>query len=151
MSSNVTKFEEIFEEASYKIEESNFLTDTDEEIEEDFIHLLKDAIGRFDICYRDKEVDFNMQTISPALTLKEMKITTDLMLLAFMNRTIGNIQNYKVILTTADYKTFSASAMLSQKVAIQNKWLSAIETQILEYGHAQAVSLLNKKIKERKF
>ena len=92
-----------------------------------------------------------MQTISPALTLKEMKITTDLMLLAFMNRTIGNIQNYKVILTTADYKTFSASAMLSQKVAIQNKWLSAIETQILEYGHAQAVSLLNKKIKERKF
>ena len=151
MASDITKFEDIFKEASYKIDDSNFLNDTDEEIEEDFTHLLKDAIGRFDICFKDKEVDFDMQIIKPALTLKEMKITTDLMLLAFMNRTIGNIQNYQIILTTADYRTYSESAMLSQKVSIQNKWMSAIETQMLEYGHSKAVAKLNQKIRERRY
>ena len=38
--------------------------------------------------------------------------------------------------------------MLSQKVAIQNKWMSAIETQMLEYGHSKTVAKLNKKIKD---
>lgn len=151
MTIDITKFEDIFKEASYKIDDSKFLNDTDEEIEEDFTHLLKDAIGRFDICFKDKEVDFDMQIIKPALTLKEMKITTDLMLLAFMNRTIGNIQNYQIILTTADYRTYSESAMLSQKVSIQNKWMSAIETQMLEYGHSKVVAKLNQKIRERRY
>ena len=150
MLSDFTEFEDIFKEASYKIDDSNFLDDTDREIEEDFTHLLKDAIGRFDICFKDKEVDFDMEMIKPALTLKEMKITTDLMLLAFMNRIIGNIQNYQLILTTADYKTYSKSSMLIQKMTIHNQWLSAIETQMLEYGHSKTVAKLNKKIKEGK-
>ena len=49
MLSDFTEFEDIFKEASYKIDDSNFLDDTDREMEEDFTHLLKDDIGRFDI------------------------------------------------------------------------------------------------------
>ena len=44
MLSDFTEFEDIFKEASYKIDDSNFLDDTDREIEEDFTHLLKDAM-----------------------------------------------------------------------------------------------------------
>ena len=151
MASDVTKFEEIFEEASYKIEDSKFINDTDEEVEKDFTHLLRDAMGRFDICYNTKKIDFDMQIVSPALTLKEMKITTDLMLLGYMNKVIGNIEDYQLILTTADYKIHSETAMLNQKTSIRNKWLSDIETQILEYGHYKAINKLNKAIKERKY
>ena len=89
-----------------------------------------------------------MQTISPALTLKEMKITVDLMSLCYIQGLISNITRFGdgVQLTTSDYKTFSEANMLQQKQNIFNTLNSMIETQMLEYGSKKAISFLNKRM-----
>ena len=89
-----------------------------------------------------------MEIISPALTIKELKITTDLMVSAYIQRGISKITSFGdgVQLTTNDYKTFSQANMLQQKQEAYKSLKSDIETQMLEYGSHKAISFLNKKV-----
>ena len=146
---NMTTFEEIFKKASYKLENEKYIDYSEEELKEDFTELLEEAIGRFDQCYdKNRIVDYDMEVISPALTFKELKITTDLMVSAYIQRGISKITSFGdgVQLTTNDYKTFSQANMLQQKQEAYKSLKSDIETQMLEYGSQKAVSFLNKKV-----
>ena len=144
----VTTFDEIFKKASYKLENTDYIDFDEAELKEEFQSLLEEAFGRFDKCFDDKNVDFFMETIEPALTFKEFKIVTDLMSLYYIQRLISNITRFGdgVQLTTSDYKTFSEANMLQQKQNIFNTLNSMIETQMLEYGSKKAISFLNKRV-----
>ena len=144
----VTTLDEIFKKASYKLENTDYINFDEAELKEEFQSLLEEAIGRFDKCFDDKNVDFFMETIEPALTFKEFKIVTDLMSLYYIQRLISNITRFGdgVQLTTSDYKTFSEANMLQQKQNIFNTLNSMIETQMLEYGSKKAISFLNKRV-----
>ena len=143
-----TTFEEIFKKASYKLKNTEYIEFTEEELKEEFQNYLEEAMGRFDKCYEDKDIDFILETISPKLTLTEMKITVDLMSLCYIQGLISNITRFGdgVQLTTSDYKTFSEANMLQQKQNIFNTLNSMIETQMLEYGSKKAISFLNKRM-----
>ena len=146
---NMTTFEEIFKKASYKLENEKYIDYSEEELKEDFTELLEEAIGRFDKCYdKNRIVDYDMEIISPALTFKELKITTDLMVSAYIQRSISKIPSFGdgVQLTTNDYKTFSQANMLQQKQNIFKNLNSLVETQMLEYGSKKAISFLNKRV-----
>ena len=106
---DITTFEQIFKKASYKLENEKYIDYSEEELKEDFTELLEEAIGRFDQCYdKNRIVDYDMEIISPSLTFKELKITTDLMVSAYIQRGISKITSFGdgVQLTTNDYKTF---------------------------------------------
>ena len=114
---NMTTFEEIFKRASYKLENEKYIDYSEEELKEDFTELLEEAIGRFDQCFdKNRIVNYDIEVISPALTFKELKITTDLMVSAYIQRSISSITSFGdgVQLTTSDYKTFSQANMLQQ-------------------------------------
>ena len=146
---NMTTFEEIFKRASYKLENEKYIDYSEEELKEDFTELLEEAIGRFDKCYDENRiVDYDMEIISPALTIKELKITTDLMVSSCIQRSISKIVSFSdgIQLTTSDYKTFSQANMLQQKQEAYKTLKSDIQTQMLEYGSQKAISFLNKKV-----
>ena len=146
---NMTTFEEIFKRASYKLENEKYIDYSEEELKEDFTELLEEAIGRFDQCYdKNRIVDYDMEIISPALTIKELKITTDLMVSSCTQRSISKIVSFSdgIQLTTSDYKTFSQANMLQQKQEAYKSLKSDIETQMLEYGSQKAISFLNKRV-----
>ena len=111
--------------------------------------MLEEAIGRFDKCYDENRiVDYDMEIISPALTIKELKITTDLMVSSCIQRSISKIVSFSdgIQLTTSDYKTFSQANMLQQRQETYKSLKSDIETQMLEYGSQKAISFLNKRV-----
>ena len=146
---NVTTFEQIFKKASYKLENEKYIDYSEEELKEDFTELLEEAIGRFDKCYDENRiVDYDMEIITPALTFKELKITTDLMVSAYIQRGISIITSFSVgvQLTTSDYKTFSQANMLQQRQETYKTLKSDIQTQMLEYGSQKAISFLNKRV-----
>ena len=146
--SSFTTFDDIFKKASYKIENTEYIDFSEEELKEEFQNYLEDSIGRFNSCYDDKTIDYEMCTISPALSEKEMKITTDLMCLCYIQKLISNITKFGdgVQLTTSDYRMFSQANMLQQKQNIFKNLNSLIETQMLEYGSKKAISFLNKRV-----
>ena len=150
----MTTFDEIFEEASYVLEDSKFNSFTEQEIKDYFLSLLKRAIGRFNTCYDSKVVDYEIETISPALTAKEKHITILLMQLFELNKAISSSKiittQLRSAMTTSDYKIFNSSGTSSSSSgyslsATYHDIKSQVETEIMEYGTAKLAKYIRDK------
>ena len=151
----MTTFDEIFEEASYVLEDSKFNSFTEQEIKDYFLSLLKRAIGRFNTCYDSKVVDYEIETISPALTAKEKHITILLMQLFELNKAISSSKiittQLRSAMTTSDYKIFNSSGTSSSSSsgyslsATYHDIKSQVETEIMEYGIAKLAKYIRDK------
>lgn len=150
----MTTFDEIFEEASYVLEDSKFNSFTEEEIKDYFLSLLKRAIGRFNTCYDSKVVDYEIETISPALTAKEKHITILLMQLFELNKAMNTSKiittQLRSAMTTSDYKIFNSSGISSSSSgyslsATYHDIKSQVETEIMEYGTAKLAKYIRDK------
>ena len=150
----MTTFDEIFEEASYVLEDSKFNNFTEEEIKDYFLSLLKRATGRFNTCYDSKVVDYENETISPTLTAKEKHITILLMQLFELNKAMNTSKNIttqlRSAMTTSDYKIFNSSGTSSSSSgyslsATYHDIKSQVETEIMEYGTAKLAKYIRDK------
>ena len=150
----MTTFDEIFEEASYVLEDSKFNSFTEQEIKDYFLSLLKRAIGRFNTCYDSKVVDYEIETISPALTAKEKHITILLMQLFELNKAISSSKiittQLRSAMTTSDYKIFNSSGTTTNSSgdsisATYHDIKSEVETEIMEYGIAKLAKYIRDK------
>lgn len=99
-------------------------------------NFLKKAIPRFKHCEKDlTDRNDTTRVFTATLTDGEKDILANLMTLAWLTKEINNILEMRNILTSGDYKAFSAANNLKEKRGWYETLSDEVDRQLVDYGY----------------
>jgi len=144
-------FDVFYEQFSRKHFNKGYMDMKQDEVVKIFRSALISAISRFRTCYDDKTVDEVNDQIVEDLTMQEIEITVEFMVLIWFETMIQDVESYKHIITTSDYKVVTQNNMLSQKEDSKENKKKYIDKLVAEYGSKKAIEAIkNSNIRRKK-
>lgn len=140
----VTTFDEVYDQFFEKINDYTWLEYTEEEIRDYFFKTLKMAMGRFSTCDKLKMIDYDMEEISVQLTLQELEIIVELMVLMWIEKQVNDVTRFKDRLASKDYSQYSKANLLDKILATKKDKLSETDKLKGEYGSSLCVEFMKK-------
>lgn len=145
-----TSFNTFYDSFSRKHKDPIYSKLNKDQVERIFFSLLQSAFARFTTCYRDKTINYPLEQVEEDLTLEEIEITVEYMVLCWLEESVQNVENFQNIMTTADYKIFSNANMLSEKNNTAKQKQLYINELVASYGSKKLINSIGKTREKRK-
>lgn len=140
-----TRFIEIYDDFLSKIDDSDLLSLSNDEINEFLSIYLQGAIAYFKKCRKDLEdnIDYETQSFNVDLDFEEIDILSDAMVLRWVKPQVARLDKFRTSLGDRDFKMSSNAKQLEVLLSLQKDIREDLKKKIMSYRYNELSEILN--------
>lgn len=134
-----TPYAQVYEHFLSKISDYSFLQIPEEELENILEVYLKTAMSEFDSSTRDFNLrDDEAKEFEEILSLKEIDILANLMVVAYLKPKVITTENIKLGMSDADYRIYSQANHIKELMTLYKEMKSEVQKMITKFSYKNA-------------
>ena len=131
----MTPFSVIYDRFMGKISDPDLLNMLQEDIDKLLENYLIAAIIQFRQCKKSLEVDYVEKQFNGKLTMEEIEIYANYMVVEWITPMINNIQSLKPLMVTRDYQSYSQANHLDKMVSLRRDAEAKANKMMVQYTY----------------
>lgn len=139
----MTPLQSVYDSFLLKINDFDILNLTEEELEFEFLHLLKSSIAR-SICIEDLKINVELKEFNRVLSFLEIDILALGMVVAWIEPKVNNIELFKMRLSSKDFQVYSQANHLKEIRRIKAQAMSDFSYWLGRYSEQRTLERLKK-------
>lgn len=130
-----TPFTDIFDLFLSKITDSQMLSMSQTDLEDQMYNFLISSIPRFRTCKQSLDYDSVNRTFNVDLTIDEKEILSQWMLYNYLDQNIFRIELLKQSLSSKDYALYSQAQHIKELLDLRKNIYDDVNQMIIDYGY----------------